>query len=90
MATVLFDDALMTAWKRLDFALFLELEELFKYNGKPLVQATRMQDDAGRSIWAVNVMLKNAKGRQAGGNFAPLTALQVIFNSRRAYFNGSN
>ena len=65
MATVLFDDALMTAWKRLDFALFLELEELFKYNGKPLVQATRMQDDAGCSIWAVNVMLKNAKGRQA-------------------------
>lgn len=65
MATVLFDEALMTAWKRADFVLLLELEELFKFNGKPLVQAARMKDDAGRGIWAVNVMLKNAKGQQA-------------------------
>ena len=65
MATVLFDEALMTAWKRADFTLLLELEELFKFNGKPLVQAARMKDDAGRGIWAVNVMLKNAKGQQA-------------------------
>lgn len=65
MATVLFDEALMTAWKRMDFALLLELEELFKFNVKPLVQAARMKDDAGRGIWAVNVMLKNAKGQQA-------------------------
>lgn len=65
MATVLLDEALMTAWKRADFALLLELEELFKFNGKPLVQAARMKDDAGRGIWAVNVMLKNAKGQHA-------------------------
>ena len=65
MATVLFDEALMKAWKRADFALLLELEELFKFNGKPLVQAARMKDDAGRGIWEVNVMLKNAKGQQA-------------------------
>ena len=65
MATVLFDEALITAWKRADFALLLELEELFKFNGRPLVQAARMKDDAGRGIWAVNVMVKNDKGLQA-------------------------
>ena len=65
MATVLFDEALMTAWKRADFALLLELEELFKFNGRPLVQAARMKDGKGRGIWAVNVMVKNDKGLQA-------------------------
>ena len=65
MATVLFDETLMTAWKRADFALLLELEELFKFNGRPLVQAARMKDDAGRGIWAVNLMVKNDKGLQA-------------------------
>ncbi len=65
MATVLFDDVLMTAWKREDFTLLLELEDLFKFAAKPLVQATRTEDDAGNSIWAVNVMMKNAKGQQA-------------------------
>lgn len=62
MATVLFDDALITAWKRLDFVLLLELEELFKFNGRPGVQAARTKDDAGRSVWAVNVLVKNGEG----------------------------
>lgn len=65
MATVFFDDALMTAWNRLDMVLLLELEGLVKFCGKPLVQSHRVKDDGGSDVWAVNLVLKDAKGMHA-------------------------
>lgn len=65
MATVFFDDALMTAWNRFDMVLMLELEELVKFSGRPLVQAHRVKDDGGRDVWSVNLVLKDARGQHA-------------------------
>lgn len=65
MATVLFDETLMTAWKRLDFALLLELEGVLQFKDGPYLQAGRMKDGKGRGIWAVTVMLKDDDGLHA-------------------------
>lgn len=55
----------MTAWKRLDFALLLELEGVLQFKDGPYLQAGRMKDGKGRGIWAVTVMLKDDDGLHA-------------------------
>lgn len=65
MATVFFDESLLTAWNRLDVALLLELEEVFKFRGGPFVQASRTKDDKGRGVWAANVTVKDEQGLYA-------------------------
>lgn len=62
MATVYLDERHITAWKRLDLALLLELEGLLRFKDGPFLQAARVKDDAGHAVWAVNVMLKDADG----------------------------
>lgn len=64
MATMFFSDKYMTAWKKKDFALLLELEGIVKFN-QQLVQASRTKDDAGNNVWAVNITIHNAKGTHA-------------------------
>ena len=54
MASVFFDERYLTAWKRLDFALLLELEGVLQF-----------KDGKGRGIWAVTVMLKDDNGLHA-------------------------
>lgn len=65
MVTVLLDERYLTAWNRLDFVLLLELEDVLQFKDGPYLQAARIKDDAGRGIWAVNVMLKDADGLHA-------------------------
>lgn len=65
MATFFLDEMYITAWRRLDFALLLELEGLVKFKEEPLLQAARVEDDVGNNVWAVNVMLRNDGGEQA-------------------------
>ena len=65
MASVFFDERYLTAWKRLDFALLLELEGVLQFNDGPYLQAGRMKDGKGRGIWAVTVMLKDDDGLHA-------------------------
>ena len=42
MASVFFDERYLTAWKRLDFALLLELEGVLQFKDGPYLQAGRM------------------------------------------------
>ena len=56
MASVFFDERYLTAWKRLDFALLLELEGVLQFKDGPYL---------GRGIWAVTVMLKDDDGLHA-------------------------
>ena len=65
MASVFFDERYLTAWKRLDFALLLELEGVLQFKDGPYLQAGRMKDGKGRGIWAVTVMLKDDDGLHA-------------------------
>ena len=45
MASVFFDERYLTAWKRLDFALLLELEGVLQFKDGPYLQAGRMKDN---------------------------------------------
>ena len=65
MASVFFDERYLTAWKRLDFALLLELEDVLQFKDGPYLQAGRMKDGKGHGIWAVTVMLKDDDGLHA-------------------------
>lgn len=60
-----FDERYLTAWKRLDFALLLELEGVLQFKDGPYLQAGRMKDGKGRGILAVTVMLKDDDGLHA-------------------------
>lgn len=65
MASVFFDERYLTAWKRLDFALLLELEGVLQFKDGPYLQAGRMKDGKGHGIWTVTVMLKDDDGLHA-------------------------
>ncbi len=45
MASLFFDERFLTAWKRLDFALLLELEGILQFKDGPYLQAARTKDD---------------------------------------------
>ena len=77
MLTVLFSDQGLSCYTRADMPLLLECEELLHFvgAGKPRLQAARTTDDVGQSMWALNLMLADAKGTYA--------ELQVKLNSYR-------
>lgn len=61
MATIMFSDQGLTAYNKKDMLLLLELEEIAHFGGSSKkLQATRTKDDVGSSMWALNMMLKNA------------------------------
>ncbi len=66
MLTVLFSDAGLAGYRREDMPLVLELEEIVRFSGaQRKLQAARTTDDAGKPMWALNVMLANKKGTYA-------------------------
>lgn len=66
MITIMFSDLALEGYKREDMPLLLESEGLVSFLGerRPL-QAARTTDDAGNSVWAINMMLQNNKGKIA-------------------------
>lgn len=63
MLTVMFSDKGLEAFKRADMYLVLEAEGILRYTAaKHPLQANRTQDDVGNNVWAINIMLANAKG----------------------------
>lgn len=66
MITLMFSDLALEGYKREDMSLLLEGEGLVNFLGerRPL-QAARTTDDADNSVWAINLMLKNNKGKIA-------------------------
>ena len=67
MLTVLFSNQGLSAYTRADMPLLLEGEEIlcFVGAGKPRLQAAQTTDDVGQSMWALNLMLADAKGTYA-------------------------
>lgn len=60
MVTVMFSDFGLGAYKREDMALLLENEHILSFTGaKHSIQCNRAPDDAGQSMWMLNVMLQN-------------------------------
>lgn len=78
MITVMFSDLGLEGYKREDMALVLEGEGLVEFVGqrRPM-QASRTTDDAGNSVWAINMMLHNNKEK--------LAELALELNSYRSY-----
>lgn len=66
MITLMFSDLALEGYKREDMPLLLEGEGLVSFLGerRPL-QAARTIDDKGNSVWAINMMLQNNKGKIA-------------------------
>ncbi len=63
MLTVMFSDKGLEAFKRADMYLVLEAEGFCVIlRQKHPLQANRTQDDVGNNVWAINIMLANAKG----------------------------
>lgn len=77
MLTVLFSNQGLTGYKREDMPLLLEGEQILRFMGtsKPRLQAAQTTDDVGQSMWALNLMLADARGTYA--------ELQVKLNSYR-------
>ena len=67
MLTVLFSNQGLSAYTRADMPLLLEGEEILRFvgAGKPRLQAAQTTDDVGQSMWALNLMLADAKGTYA-------------------------
>ena len=66
MLTIMFADKALEGYCRADMPLLLEGEGLLEFKvDKPRLQAARTKDDAGNSMWAVNLMLANGKGTYA-------------------------
>lgn len=78
MITVMFSDLGLEGYKREDMALVLEGEGLVEFVGqrRPM-QASRTTDDAGNSVWAINMMLHNNKEK--------LAELALELNSYRSF-----
>ena len=78
MITIMFSDMGLEGYKREDMPLVLEGEGLITFAGqrKPM-QATRTTDDAGNSVWAINMMLHNSKGK--------IAELALELNSYRSF-----
>ena len=63
MMTVMFSDLGLSGWNRQDMFSLLELEDILEYTSpKRAVQCARTQDDAGKGVWALNMMLSNGNG----------------------------
>ncbi len=63
MLTVMFSDIGLEAYCRADMYILLECEGLLQFAGrKRPLQAARTQDDIGQGMWALNLMLANARG----------------------------
>ena len=63
MATIIFSDAGLAAYKRQDMACLLEAETILDFTGsKRFIQCGHLEDAAGQSMWAINTMLANGKG----------------------------
>ena len=63
MMTVMFSDLGLSGWNRQDMFSLLELEDILEYTSpKRTVQCARTQDDAGKGVWALNMMLSNGNG----------------------------
>ena len=63
MATIIFSDAGLSAYKRQDMACLVEAEGLVDFTtAKRFLQCGHLEDDAEQSMWALNLMLANAKG----------------------------
>lgn len=62
MVTVMFSDLGITAYSKQDMYYLLELEDILEFSTDvKKLQCTRTKDDAKNSVWAVNMMLKNAE-----------------------------
>lgn len=63
MMTMMFSDVGLSAWKRQDMFLLLELEGILEYtSSKRAVQCAMTKDDSEKGVWALNMMLANGKG----------------------------
>lgn len=63
MLTVMFSDLGLEAYNRNDMYLLLECENIVRFNQvKRPLQVARTQDDVGKGMWALNLMLANSKG----------------------------
>ncbi len=63
MATVIFSDFGLAAYKRMDMACLLEAEEIVDFTGvKRFLQCGHLEDNAEQAMWAVNIMLANKEG----------------------------
>lgn len=66
MATILFADECLAAYKRQDMPLLLECEGILEFVGESKrLQATRTCDDVEQGMWAINIMLQDKKGKYA-------------------------
>lgn len=66
MVTIMFCDIGLRAYKREDMHLLLEAEELVRFVGeKRPLQCALTEDDLGRGVWALNLLLQNRKGKNA-------------------------
>ena len=63
MATLIFSDEGLTAYRREDMLCLVMAEEIVSFTGsKYFLQYGHLVDDAEQSMWAINIMLANAKG----------------------------
>lgn len=62
MLTVFFADAGLEAYCRDDMYLLLEGEDILRFTAGRRLQAARVTDDAGRGMWALNLMLADKRG----------------------------
>ncbi|MCD8198702.1 MAG: hypothetical protein LUD24_00740 [Phascolarctobacterium sp.] len=66
MVTVMFSDMNIRSYLRQDMYDLLKQEKLVDYiSGKKPLQFARTHDDAGNSMWMLNIMLADGKGRYA-------------------------
>lgn len=66
MLTVMFSELGLTAYRRDDMYLLLEAEGLLRFVGeKRPLQCALTEDDLGKGVWALNLMLVNRKGKYA-------------------------
>lgn len=62
MLTIMFSDLGMSAYTKQDMYYLLELEEILEFSTDvKKLQCTRTEDDTQNSVWAINMMLKNAE-----------------------------
>lgn len=62
MLTIMFSDLGLSAYTKQDMYYLLELEEILEFSTDvKKLQCTRTEDDTQNSVWAINMMLKNAE-----------------------------
>lgn len=66
MVTIMFSNLGLTAYNKQDMFYLLELEDILTFKAEyKKIQCTQTYDDAENKVWALNIMLKNAKAEFA-------------------------